>query len=154
MPEIASQTFRVVGTAAFVASVNGAKNAAAQINVRDEIDRIAGAFAAAGDLPETTPDDVHAKEAAYVALQKRSEWQSAKWACDLPEKRAFLFLGLVLFLNRACHLPVVASDRCVGAIGDAGFELAEVEDTDQAVAILDVIVEKGEWHAARVPLDP
>ena len=52
-------------------------------NVSDDIDRIADAFTAAGDLPETTPDDVHGKEAAYVALQKRSEWQRAKWACDL-----------------------------------------------------------------------
>ena len=52
-------------------------------SIRAEIDRIAGAFAAVGDLPETTPDEVHAKEARYVALRKGAEWKRAKWACDL-----------------------------------------------------------------------
>ena len=41
-------------------------------NVKGDIDQIAGAFAAVADLPETTPDEVHAKEARYAELRRGS----------------------------------------------------------------------------------
>jgi hypothetical protein len=52
-------------------------------NVKDDIERIAGAFAAIADLPETTPDEVHAKEVAYEGLRHGADWGKTKWACDL-----------------------------------------------------------------------
>jgi hypothetical protein len=52
-------------------------------NVKSDIEKIAGAFAAIAELPETTPDEVHAKEERYAALQMQDAWTRAKWACDL-----------------------------------------------------------------------
>jgi hypothetical protein len=52
-------------------------------SVRDSIDRISGAFAEIADLPETSPEEVHSKEAKYAALCRSDEWARAKWACDL-----------------------------------------------------------------------
>jgi hypothetical protein len=54
-----------------------------RFTVQDSIDRIAGAFAAIADLPETTPDDVRAKEVAYAGLRRGDDWEGTKWACDL-----------------------------------------------------------------------
>src|SRR5262245_41451942 len=34
-------------------------------------------------LSETTPDEVHAKEAAYAGLRRGDDWERTKWACDL-----------------------------------------------------------------------
>jgi hypothetical protein len=45
--------------------------------------KIADAFVAIADLPETTPDEVRAKDAAYAVLRKSAPWRKAKWACDL-----------------------------------------------------------------------
>jgi hypothetical protein len=52
-------------------------------SIQENIDRIAGAFAAIADLPETTPDEVHAKETAYAGLHHGDDWERAKCACDL-----------------------------------------------------------------------
>jgi hypothetical protein len=52
-------------------------------SVQDSIARIAGAFAAISDLPETTPSEVRAKEAAYAGLRRGDDWNRAKWACDV-----------------------------------------------------------------------
>jgi hypothetical protein len=52
-------------------------------NVQESIDRIAGACAAIADLPETTPDEVRAKEEAYAELRRGDDWGRAKWACDV-----------------------------------------------------------------------
>jgi hypothetical protein len=52
-------------------------------DVSGEIGRIAGAFAAVADLPETTPDEVHTKEARYISLRDGSDWKKVKAACDL-----------------------------------------------------------------------
>jgi hypothetical protein len=51
--------------------------------IKDDIGRIAGAFAAIADLPETTPDEVHAKEQRYADLRRSRDWERAKAACDL-----------------------------------------------------------------------
>ena len=50
---------------------------------RQDFEKVAGAFAAIADLPETTPDEVHAEQAAYIALHRGAEWERAKTACDL-----------------------------------------------------------------------
>ncbi|HWY16415.1 MAG TPA: N-6 DNA methylase [Rhizomicrobium sp.] len=52
-------------------------------NIKGEIEKIAGAFAAVAELPENTPDEVHAKEAAYASLCDGAEWLRVKAACDL-----------------------------------------------------------------------
>ena len=52
-------------------------------SIEGDIGRIAGAFAAVADLPETTPDEVHAKEQRYADLRQSWEWERAKAACDL-----------------------------------------------------------------------
>jgi hypothetical protein len=52
-------------------------------NVKGDIDRISSSFGAIADLPETTPDEVHAKEISYVDLRRGADWQKAKSACDL-----------------------------------------------------------------------
>lgn len=52
-------------------------------SVEQDIEGIAGKFGAVADLPETSPDEVQAKEAAYRALRQSSDWEKAKWACDL-----------------------------------------------------------------------
>jgi hypothetical protein len=52
-------------------------------SIQESINRIAGTFAAIADLPETTPDEVRAKEAAYAELRRGDDWERAKWACDL-----------------------------------------------------------------------
>jgi type I restriction-modification system DNA methylase subunit len=52
-------------------------------SIQDRINRIAGAFAAIADLPETTPDQVRAKEIAYAGLRQGEDWGRAKSACDL-----------------------------------------------------------------------
>jgi hypothetical protein len=51
-------------------------------NVKDDIERIASAFAAIAELPETMPDEVHAKEQCYVELRRSGDWERAKTACD------------------------------------------------------------------------
>jgi hypothetical protein len=51
--------------------------------VEQDIAHIGGAFGAIADLPESSPDEVQAKEAAYGALRRSDEWEKAKWACDL-----------------------------------------------------------------------
>jgi N-6 DNA Methylase len=52
-------------------------------SVKQDIARAASAFGAIADLPETSPDEVRAKEAAYVDLRRGDDWERAKWACDL-----------------------------------------------------------------------
>jgi len=52
-------------------------------SIQDSVDRIAVAFAAIADLPETTPQGVRDKEAAYAGLREGDDWKRAKWACDL-----------------------------------------------------------------------
>jgi hypothetical protein len=52
-------------------------------SVKQDIAQVAGAFGAIADLPETSPGEVQAKEAAYSALRRGAEWGKAKWACDL-----------------------------------------------------------------------
>ena len=51
--------------------------------VAEEIQKTASAFGAVAELPETSPDEVHAKETAYAALCQGVAWQRAKAACDL-----------------------------------------------------------------------
>ena len=51
--------------------------------IKGDIGHIAGAFTAVADLPETTPDEVHAKEQRYADLRRSRDWERAKVACDL-----------------------------------------------------------------------
>jgi len=44
---------------------------------------ISSSFSAIADLPETTPDEVHAKEKCYADLRSGADWKKAKFACDL-----------------------------------------------------------------------
>ena len=52
-------------------------------DVGGETSKLAGAFAAVADLPETSPDEVHAKETRYAELRRGGEWERGKTACDL-----------------------------------------------------------------------
>lgn len=52
-------------------------------SVENDIAHIADVLSAFADRPEASPDDVHAKQAAYAALKGGEEWNRAKWACDL-----------------------------------------------------------------------
>jgi hypothetical protein len=52
-------------------------------SVEDQIRKTADAFGSIADLTEATPNEVHAKEAAYVALRNSRDWEKTKWACDL-----------------------------------------------------------------------
>lgn len=52
-------------------------------SVAQDIGQIADAFGAIADLPETMPEEVRAKEAAYAGLRRGDDWERAKWACDL-----------------------------------------------------------------------
>ena len=52
-------------------------------SVQQDIARVAGAFAGIADLPETNPDEVHAKEAAYGSLRRSADWEKLKWASDI-----------------------------------------------------------------------
>jgi Eco57I restriction-modification methylase len=51
--------------------------------VEQDVTRIAAAFGTIADIPEMTPDEVKAKQAAYAELRRSADWEKAKWACDL-----------------------------------------------------------------------
>jgi hypothetical protein len=61
-------------------------------SVQQDIAHIACEFDAIADLPETSPDQVRAKEAAYKALHQSVTWAKAKWACDLGAAAFFALL--------------------------------------------------------------
>ena len=82
------------------------------------IDRIAGAFAAVADLPETTPDEVHAKEARYVALQATAPiGRGRSAACDLWTAAFFAPLTADGKAGGADHAQRLGRDRRTPAAG-------------------------------------
>jgi hypothetical protein len=97
-------------------------------SIQDSIDLLAGAFAAIADLPETAPDEVRTKEAAYGGLRRGDEWERAKWACDLwtarncaARSRSVSPLNAKAF---TAQTPYRTENSSRGSLGDSPNSLA------------------------------